>query len=111
MRVPSSSPASMVCRTCGIPSTPFPVGNPTLNGKSSSLTTDLPTRATSPLESTSDPSGWGPSGGGATGRGAGPNVGAAAADGHHLVFLDADDLIAPGYLAAMHKGLERWGLG
>jgi glycosyltransferase involved in cell wall biosynthesis len=37
------------------------------------------------------------------------NVGAAAANGHYLVFLDADDLIVPGYLAAMYDGLRKWG--
>jgi glycosyltransferase involved in cell wall biosynthesis len=33
------------------------------------------------------------------------NVGAAAAAGEHVLFLDSDDLIAPGYLPAMHAGL------
>jgi glycosyltransferase involved in cell wall biosynthesis len=33
------------------------------------------------------------------------NTGAAAAQGEHLVFLDSDDVIAPGYLARMHEAL------
>jgi glycosyltransferase involved in cell wall biosynthesis len=33
------------------------------------------------------------------------NAGAAAAAGAHLVFLDGDDAVAPGYLAAMHAAL------
>jgi glycosyltransferase involved in cell wall biosynthesis len=33
------------------------------------------------------------------------NVGAAAAAGEHVLFLDSDDLIGPGYLQAMHTGL------
>jgi glycosyltransferase involved in cell wall biosynthesis len=35
------------------------------------------------------------------------NVGARAASGRKLVFLDADDQIAPGYLAAMAAALDR----
>jgi glycosyltransferase involved in cell wall biosynthesis len=33
------------------------------------------------------------------------NVGAAAAAGEHVLFLDSDDLIAPGYVPAMRAGL------
>lgn len=33
------------------------------------------------------------------------NVGAQSATGDALVFLDADDVVAPGYLAAMHQAL------
>jgi len=35
------------------------------------------------------------------------NIGAAAATGTHLLFCDADDEMAPGYLQAMSKALER----
>ena len=35
------------------------------------------------------------------------NVGARAADGNALLFIDADDEIAPGYVAAMAAALER----
>jgi glycosyltransferase involved in cell wall biosynthesis len=35
------------------------------------------------------------------------NAGAAAAEGSRLVFLDADDVAAPGYLAAMGAALDR----
>ena len=35
------------------------------------------------------------------------NVGAAEARGEHLLFLDSDDVIAPGYLACMVKALAR----
>jgi glycosyltransferase involved in cell wall biosynthesis len=38
------------------------------------------------------------------------NAGAAAAAGELLIFLDADDVIAPGYLGRMVEGLERAGL-
>lgn len=34
------------------------------------------------------------------------NVGAAAAAGRHLVFVDADDLVAPGWLSLMGEALE-----
>jgi glycosyltransferase involved in cell wall biosynthesis len=34
------------------------------------------------------------------------NTGAALAEGEHLIFLDSDDVIAPGYLARMHEALE-----
>lgn len=34
------------------------------------------------------------------------NAGAAAAQGHGLLFVDADDEVAPGWLAALAKGLE-----
>lgn len=34
------------------------------------------------------------------------NVGARSARGKFLVFVDADDEVAPGFLAAMHRGLE-----
>jgi glycosyltransferase involved in cell wall biosynthesis len=37
------------------------------------------------------------------------NVAAAAARGGHLVYTDADDLVAPGWLAALHRGLQATG--
>jgi glycosyltransferase involved in cell wall biosynthesis len=35
------------------------------------------------------------------------NVGVRQSSGHKLIFIDADDEVAPGYLAAMAAGLER----
>lgn len=35
------------------------------------------------------------------------NAGAAAANGEHLVFLDADDVVDPGYLEAVRRALDR----
>lgn len=35
------------------------------------------------------------------------NVGAGSASGHKLIFVDADDEVAPGYLAAMAAALDR----
>jgi glycosyltransferase involved in cell wall biosynthesis len=42
---------------------------------------------------------------GRRGPGFARNAGAAAAAGEHLVFLDSDDVVAPGYLARMLEGL------